>query len=422
VFVVLAKIYGLYDRDDERTNHSTVDDFVGVFHLCTVAVWLLYAGALMTGVAHPPLNKLFYFWTAAIVLIPVSRSVARTLCRRSPRYLQPTVIVGAGELGQLVARKLLQHREYGIDLLGFVDADPLELSRETSTVRMLGTLDDLPRLVRELDVERVVFAFSRDTNDRLVAAARALGELDVQIDIVPRLFEVVSPSATIRTVEALPLLGLPPRRPSRSSRVLKRTLDIIVATVTLILVSPLFLYIALRVRLDSRGPIFFRQERLGLDMRPFTVLKFRTMYTGTDQAVHRDYIRRTMDRRAAPSDNGLYKLDRNDAVTPFGRWLRRTSLDELPQLVNVIRGDMSLVGPRPCIAYETEGFSPHHFDRFLVRPGMTGLWQVTARAHSTFGEALDIDAGYVHGWSLGLDLWVLCRTPLEVLRGRTATT
>jgi len=422
VFVVLAKIYGLYDRDDERTNHSTVDDFVGVFHLCTVAVWLLYAGAWATGITHPPVEKLLFFWLAAIVLLPVSRSVARTLSRRSTRYLQNTIVVGAGEVGQLVGRKLRQHEEYGIRLLGFVDAEPRPLAEDVEEAGMLGTLEELPELVQALEVDRVVIAFSRDSHERVVDVARGLSELDVQIDIVPRLFELVGPNAEIRTIEALPLLGLPPRRPSRSSRMIKRTLDLCIASTLLVLLAPLLLYIALRIKLDSRGPILFKQQRVGLDMRPFTVLKFRTMRTDTDPEVHRAYIRQTMDKHAAPTGNGLYKLDRGDAITPFGRWLRKTSLDELPQLLNVVRGDMALVGPRPCIAYELENFAPHHFERFLMRPGMTGLWQVTARAHSTFGEALDIDAGYVRGWSLGLDLWLLCRTPLEVLRGRTATT
>jgi lipopolysaccharide/colanic/teichoic acid biosynthesis glycosyltransferase len=128
-----------------------------------------------------------------------------------------------------------------------------------------------------------------------------------------------------------------------------------------------------------------------------------------------------MSASASVGANGLYKLDRADAVTPFGRWLRKTSLDELPQLVNVLKGDMSLVGPRPCLEYETEHFAPHHFERFLVPAGITGLWQVTARAHSTFGEALDMDVAYARGWSLGLDIRLLLRTPFEVLRsGETA--
>src|SRR5205823_5916506 len=133
------------------------------------------------------------------------------------------------------------------------------------------------------------------------------------------------------------------------------------------------------------GPVFFRQERLGMGMKEFPALKFRTMKVDTDDAPHRAYIAQTMSSSAAPTGNGLYKLDRSDAITPFGRWLRKTSLDELPQLINVLRGQMSLVGPRPCMPYETEAFEPHHFERFLVPAGLTGLWQVTARAHSTFG-------------------------------------
>jgi lipopolysaccharide/colanic/teichoic acid biosynthesis glycosyltransferase len=156
-------------------------------------------------------------------------------------------------------------------------------------------------------------------------------------------------------------------------------------------------------------------------MRPFTALKFRTMRVDADDSVHRDFIKRSMDSRATPERDGLYKLGRDDVITPFGRWLRKTSLDELPQLFNVLRGEMSIVGPRPCIPYETENFAPHHFERFLVPAGMTGLWQVTARAHSTFGEALDMDVAYARSWSLGLDLWLLLKTPLQVLSGSRGT-
>jgi lipopolysaccharide/colanic/teichoic acid biosynthesis glycosyltransferase len=148
----------------------------------------------------------------------------------------------------------------------------------------------------------------------------------------------------------------------------------------------------------------------------FTVLKFRTMRVGTDDAAHRDFIKQTMSSSATPTTNGLYKLEREDAVTPFGRFLRRTSLDELPQLINVLRGEMAMVGPRPCLAYETEHFSPHHFERFDVPQGITGLWQVTARAHATFGEALDMDVLYARSWSLGLDIGLLLRTPIHILR------
>jgi lipopolysaccharide/colanic/teichoic acid biosynthesis glycosyltransferase len=188
----------------------------------------------------------------------------------------------------------------------------------------------------------------------------------------------------------------------------------------LILLAPLMALIALCIRVDSAGPILFRQRRLGYEMRPFTVLKFRTMRVDTDDTEHRRYIERTLSHEASPNTNGLYKLDRSDAVTRAGRILRKTSLDELPQLFNILRGDMSLVGPRPCLDYETEGFAEHHFDRFLVPPGLTGLWQVTARSRSTFGEALDMDVAYVRGWSLSLDLQLLLKTPFSLVRMRAA--
>jgi lipopolysaccharide/colanic/teichoic acid biosynthesis glycosyltransferase len=250
---------------------------------------------------------------------------------------------------------------------------------------------------------------------------RTLREFDVQVDIVPRLFELVGPKAGVHTIEGLPLIGLPPARLTRSSRWLKRSIDLIGAAVLLLVSAPLFAYIALKIRRDSPGPVFFRQNRLGLNMQEFTALKFRTMKTETDDSAHREYIEKTMSSSAMAGSNGIYKLDRSDAITQFGAWLRKTSLDELPQLINVLRGEMSLVGPRPCIPYETEHFEDHQFERFLVPQGITGLWQVTARANSSFGEALDLDVAYVRGWSLGLDLRLLLRTPLQLRRQRTAT-
>jgi lipopolysaccharide/colanic/teichoic acid biosynthesis glycosyltransferase len=150
-------------------------------------------------------------------------------------------------------------------------------------------------------------------------------------------------------------------------------------------------------------------------MREFTLLKFRTMQADTDDAPHRAYIARLMNGDAPAEGNGLFKLDRTADVTRVGAWLRRTSLDELPQLLNVLRGDMSLVGPRPCIPYETEHFEPHHFERFLVPAGLTGLWQVTARAHTTFAEALDMDVAYTRSWSASLDFTLVLRTVRHVL-------
>ena len=245
---------------------------------------------------------------------------------------------------------------------------------------------------------------------------RTLRDSGVQVDVVPRLFEVTGPKTHVHTVEGLPLVGLPPVSIPRSSRMLKRALDVAGAFGCLVVASPLIALIGVLIKLDSPGPIFFRQRRLGKDMREFTMLKFRTMRVDADESAHRAYIAETASGATPTRDSGLFKLERPAEITRVGKWLRRTSLDELPQLVNVVRGDMSLVGPRPCLAYEVEHFAPHHFDRFLVPAGLTGLWQVSARARSTFGEALELDVLYAHSWSLGLDLSLLARTPLQLLR------
>src|SRR6266851_6626457 len=417
-WVVAAKLYGLYDRDEERATHSTADEVVNVFHLITVGVWFFYASSWLVGLSRPNQAKLTTFWLLAFLGVVGMRLAARALARRHPAYVQNTVIVGAGEIGQLIARKVLQHPGYRINLVGFADGDPKELRSDLGDLQVLGGLDDVVEIVQANDIDRVVVAFSQDREEQLLHLVRALRAHDVQIDVVPRLFDTVSPSSAVHSIEGLPLLSVTPVRISRSSHLLKRGIDVVGASVLLALTAPLLLVLAWLIRRDSPGSVLFRQTRLGMDMRRFTLLKFRTMYEGTDDAPHREYLEKIMSVEALPVGNNLYKLDRAGEVTRIGRWLRRTSLDELPQLLNVLRGDMSLVGPRPSIPYELELYAPHHLERFAVPAGLTGLWQVEARAHSTFREALDLDVAYARGWSLGLDLRLLLRTPLLMFRKR----
>ena len=418
LWVVAAKLYGLYERDEEHVDHSTVDEVVGVFHLVTLGAWCYFVTAWAAGVGDQHVARLVSFWLLAVVLVVAGRGVARAAARRSPLYLQNTIIIGAGHIGQLAARKLLQHPEYRINLVGLVDAHPLPRRPELDHLPLVGPPERIGEIVTLLDIERVIIAFSEADHEELLKMIRELRKFDLQIDVVPRLFEIVGPKAGIHSFEGLSLVGLTPARISPSSRLLKRALDYAVALAMLIVLAPVMLLIALAIRLDSPGPVLFRQQRLGRDMHPFTVLKFRTMRADTDQQEHRRYIESIATHQAAPNDNGLYKLDRSDSVTRVGRILRKTSLDELPQLLNVLSGEMSLVGPRPCLDYETKEFAEHHFERFLMPPGLTGLWQVTARAKSTFAEALDMDVEYVRGWSLSLDLHLLLKTPFSLVRMR----
>ena len=417
LWLVLTALSGFYRRDEQRADLTVTDDVVSVLVLLTLAVWSTIVASTLSAVDFPD-GLLVGLWAASVTCVLVGRIAARSVTRASSEYAQNTLIVGAGNVGQLLGRKLAQHPELGLRLIGFVDDDPRAMRRDLEDVPVLGTPDEIRRIVTGYDVRRVVVAFSNESHDRQLELVHALSDLDVQVDLVPRLFEAIGPSFDIHYIEGLPLVALSPRRSTRFARAVKRVADIVVSAVMIALLSPLFAFVAWRVKRGSEGPVFFHQERLGQGMRTFQLLKFRTMEVDTDEAPHRDYVRSIMDTSEPPVQNNLYKLSRDDAVTGTGTWLRRTSLDELPQLVNVLRGEMSLVGPRPCLSYECELFEPHHFDRFLVPAGMTGLWQVTARAKSTFKEALDLDTAYARNWSLGLDLKLILRTPFSLMRAK----
>jgi exopolysaccharide biosynthesis polyprenyl glycosylphosphotransferase len=412
-WAVAAKLFGLYDEDETRADHSTLDDLGRVFLLVTLGG---FGFAVVTGYTTLDMTQVLVFWAASIAFVAAARGAARMASRRTSAYVQNAVIVGAGDIGQLVGRKLLQHPEYGINLVGFVDREPRQRHSNLGHLTVLGVPEDLPDIVRLLDIERVIIAFSRDDPQETLAIIRSLRAFNVHIEIVPRLFEVIGPNAEVHALETMPVLALPPVSLSRSSRLIKRTTDVVIAALLLAVTAPLFAVFAWRIKHESPGPVFFRQRRLGMKQQEFTLLKFRTMRAEADDGPHREYIRATMNGGGEQSAKGLFKLDRTNDVTNFGRWLRKTSLDELPQLINVLRGEMSLVGPRPCLPYEVEHFAPHHFERFLVPAGVTGLWQVAARAHSDFGEALDMDVLYARSWSLGLDLQLLLRTPRQLLR------
>jgi FlaA1/EpsC-like NDP-sugar epimerase len=228
-FVVFAKLQGLYDHDEERTDHTTPDDLVGVFYLVTTGTWLFFASTYLLNVASPSVERLSLFWGTAILLIAFFRAGARAVCRRTATYVQNTIIVGAGDVGQRIAKKLIGHPEYGLDLVGFVDGNRREQDAALEDLPILGTIDELPALVHALDVERVIIAFALDREDSVLPLIRTLSDAEVQIDIVPRYFEVVGPGVDIHDVEGLTLVGLRPFRLSRSSRLVKRAMDVMVA-------------------------------------------------------------------------------------------------------------------------------------------------------------------------------------------------
>jgi lipopolysaccharide/colanic/teichoic acid biosynthesis glycosyltransferase len=207
--------------------------------------------------------------------------------------------------------------------------------------------------------------------------------------------------------------------PKRRQEAAKRLVDVSLSLALIVVISPLLLVLWCLVRLTSSGPAFFRQERVGRNMRSFTMLKLRTMYVGNHDEIHRNYVTQLLTGSEPPAtgENGLFKLEQDPRVTRLGAWLRRTSLDELPQLFNVLRGEMSLVGPRPVLPWEAELFEERYRRRFVVKPGISGLWQVSGRSRLTMREALELDVEYTHRQSLALDLSIILRTVPAVFGG-----
>lgn len=339
------------------------------------------------------------------------------MVRHVPAYVQRTVIVGAGDVGQRIARKILQHPEYGIELLGFIDDQPKEQERGLEEITILGGVEDILDVVRTQRVERVIVAFSNDHHDVTLRLLRALGELHVRVDVVPRFFELMASRVRMHSVEGLPLASLPRLALSRSAQWVKRAVDITFSTVLLLLLLPLGAVIALAITRDSAGPVFFRQTRVGAHGKEFRIFKFRTMRTDAEETKHQIA---GLNKHASPGgDPRMFKVADDPRATAVGAFLRRYSIDEVPQLLNVVRGEMSLVGPRPLIPEEDQHVTDWRRRRLQVRPGMTGLWQVLGRDDIPFEEMAALDYTYVTTWSLFGDLKILVRTVPAVIRPRS---
>jgi exopolysaccharide biosynthesis polyprenyl glycosylphosphotransferase len=415
LWVLLARVYGLYDRDEERTDHSTVDDVVGVVQVVTLGTWSFLVLTHVTGLPYPNLGRLVVFWLLAIVLVPILRAGGRAIGRRQAAYIQNVVIVGSGYVARVLADKIEKHPEYGLRVVGFVDRDQ-RAALPIGNIPFLGTTDELPKVVGEYGAQRVAIAFSTDSHDQTLRVIRSMQGTDVQIDIVPRMFEVLGTNAQLHTIEGMPLVGLPRPHLSGSSRLLKRSLDLSASVLGLVLLAPLFLTVALAIKLDSRGPVFFRQVRMGAGNRPFRVFKFRTMVADAEN-LKVDIAHLNMHNGG---DSRMFKVPDDPRVTNVGRFLRRWRVDELPQLLNVVSGQMSLVGPRPLILDEDQHVASWARRRLDLKPGMTGLWQVLGASDIPFDEMTKLDYLYVTNWSLREDLRLIMLTLPALTRARAA--
>lgn len=409
VYIFAMAVYGLYFRDKRRLRSASFLDIGRRGHaLALGAILTLIASSIVYRLADWPkfgwVEVLFMTLPAAAIL-PLTRGATDLFLRRGGTNNARVVIVGSGSVATSLAQRLKRCAE--IELLGFVDDNPYP-SEAGPLGAPLGTLFDLPQLCDERGVDRVLVAFSQSSPTLVVEMLRKLPPA-VRISVVPRLFELVTWQSQVDELHGLTVIDVSPARLGPLSRATKRSLDIAVSALQILLLSPLMALIAVAIKMTSAGPVFFRQDRVGYKGGIFRIIKFRTMEVGADEV--------KIDLREHNDVDGpLFKLHNDPRVTAVGRFLRSTSLDELPQLFNVLGGKMSLVGPRPFVPDESAGIDGWAARRFEVKPGMTGLWQISGRNDLSFDELRQLDYVYVASWSLWWDLKILWNTPGSVLR------
>lgn len=397
--VLASKVIGLYDRDELVLKKSTLDESPQLFQLA--ALYALLTSILQEQLvegrlgARQILGLWLFLFLAAFLGRVVARNVADALTPPE-RYLVIGDLRSTGAVGAKLDR-VTAHRQ---TLAGRL---PLEFDGDRDEV-----LDSIRLSVRLHDAHRVILAPQVADTDVVLDAIRLIKSLGVKVSLLPRLFEVVGTSVVFDDLDGVTVLGVRRFGLSRSSAAIKRGMDLVVALLGVLVIAPLLAGIAVAIKLDSPGPLFFRQERVGRNGQRFEMLKFRSMVMDADA--------RRVALRATTGQDGMFKMVGDPRVTRVGRFLRATSLDELPQFFNVLRGDMSLVGPRPLIADEDELIRGWHRRRLHLVPGMTGPWQVLGSVRVPLQEMVKIDYLYIANWSLWRDVKILLRTVAHVLR------
>lgn len=382
----------------------------------------LLASGLMAGFAYFAFRDLsrlqfLYFVILNTFLLLSHRAILRIYYRRRgrsrPGWRGRVVIVGAGELGGRLARALVDQSRWGLDLTGFLDDDFRKAGTELEGAPILGTIDDLEKTVKDRRVEEIWIALPMRAHERLSQTVAAAERLPVRIKIAPDYFSMALVRARPEIFRGLPLVGLREPVIEGSSRVIKRGFDLVLGTLLLLLMAIPMVLVGLIIRLDTPGPALFRQRRVGENLRPFDMFKFRTMVREAEAmaqgvALHQE------------DGTVLHKRRDDPRVTRVGRFLRRYSLDELPQLLNVLMGDMSLVGPRPEMPWLVDRYDSWQRKRFAVPQGLTGWWQINGRSDRPMHLSTEDDLYYVYNYSPWLDIVILARTPLAVLSGKGA--
>jgi exopolysaccharide biosynthesis polyprenyl glycosylphosphotransferase len=412
IYPLIGFAVGLYRTDQLALWASAVSEVSRGAVTIILATWPIYAVGAALGL-HPVVGATCITIGALTLFMIAARTFVRHHLHRKAHLRQRTLILGSGIVAGQLVEKISKNNQFGLDPVGIVDEQVHAVG--TPDLPRLGGFGDLDEIIKAQNIDRVIIAFSRAGHEELLEAIRSCRDAGIAVDVVPRLFEFLDGVRSLDQIGGLPLLSIGVPVLGSSMVAAKRVLDVIGSTGLIVLFSPLMLATAIAIRIDSKGPTFFHQSRAGRRNKGFKLIKFRSMYVDADER------KAEYDRLNESEDGVMFKIREDPRVTPVGRFIRRFSIDELPQLFNVLKGDMSLVGPRPLIFPEAEALEERwHLRRSELRPGITGPWQVYGRSQSPFQEMVRFDYQYVAGWSLARDFEILVATIPAVMSGRGA--
>jgi exopolysaccharide biosynthesis polyprenyl glycosylphosphotransferase len=396
--LLISKIVGLYDRDEHLLRKTTLDEAPALFNVAALYSLMLWLGGTVFVQGSVNRKHIAVLWGALFLVLVMTRCAARVWARaRAP--IERCLVIGDEASAERLRAKLAHNFSLKATIVGRV---PLVREDDAHHKAALGDIRNLGVILTEHDVHRVIIAPGDAGPEDMLDAIRVAKALGVKVSVLPRMFEVVGSSARFDDVDGLTLLAVPRYGLTTSSAMLKRGMDVVGAALGLLVLAPLMVMIAIAIKVTSPGPVFFRQKRIGRDGVEFEMLKFRSMLDRSDE--------RKAELMPLNQAEGLFKIHDDPRVTPVGRLLRQMSLDELPQLLNVLRGEMSLVGPRPLVADDDRRVEGWHRRRLHLPPGMTGQWQVLGSARIPLHEMVKIDYLYCGNWSLWGDVKILLRT------------
>ncbi len=390
-----------------------LDEFYRVFNGTTTVTIILMVGNYMFQPAYH--SRLVYGIGGVLILIfiTISRVLDRYVMgqlRKKGIGAKRALLVGAGESSRRIMRVLLANRSLGYDVVGFLDDDPERGQRNLGPFTGLGPIENLPQALAENHVDEVIITLPWQYHRRIISVLSQCERQNVRARVVPDVLQMSLDRVDVEVLDGIPLLGVKYVAIAGSRFAIKRAVDLVLATIFTLLLSPLMALLAVLIKLDSAGPVFFVQERVGKNGALFRTFKFRSMVVEAETLRH---------QLAAlnEADGPLFKIRDDPRATRVGRYLRRFSLDELPQFFNVLRGEMSLVGPRPALPAEVAAYEPWQRKRLEVMPGITGLWQISGRSNLGFEEMMLLDIYYVENWSPLLDVSIMLRTIPKALMG-----